>query len=79
MGMSKAAHRSSNHHKIMKAVGKCSEIKSIKKTKKGWIFIATNGKTFNYHPTAKAPRKLTSFLRQNTNMGEQLIRKVCSV
>jgi hypothetical protein len=79
MGMSKAAHRSSNHHKIMKAVGKCSEIREIRKTRKGWIFFAINGEVFNYHPTAKAPRKLTSFLRQNTKIGEQIIRKVCSV
>ncbi len=63
----------------MRAVGKCSEISSIRKTKAGWIFLATDGATFNYHPTVKAPRKLTSFLRQHTKMGEQLIRKITSV
>jgi len=79
MGMSKAGHRSSNHHKIMKEVGSCYEISNIVETKKGWIFRATDGATFNYHPTCKAPRKLTSFLRQHTKLGEQKIRKICSV
>ncbi len=76
MGMSSAAHRSSNHHKIMKAIGKCPEIREIKKTRKGWIFFATNGSTFNYHPTAKAPRKLTSFLRKSSQLKPAIVESI---
>lgn len=79
MGMSRASHTSSNHHKIMKAVVRCDEISQVKKTKSGWVFYATDGAVFGYHPTAKAPRKLTSFLRQHTKMGEKLISKITSV
>ena len=79
MGMSKASHRSSNHHKIMKTVIACDEISRVKKVGSGWMFYSTEGAIFNYHPTAKAPRKLTSFLRQHTKLGEKLIRKVASV
>ena len=77
--MSIARHRSSNHHKIMKVLAKCPEVKTLKVKRNGVLICLHDGSVFCYHPTSKAPRKLTSFLRQRTSLTEREIAKACSV